>query len=534
MPPPPDPPSIRFSDFSPGIRDNPGADYPPGTATNTNTTRCISNPGGALVPMPRRSTIIPGKDWLSGNPAGGSYMISGMFATGPVTPLTGTFSGAAAELFLASEYINGGNRNFNLERIRYDESPLVRETIKNVSLADATADTSGWGITWGVTRSNKAAPTTPPAVPIVVVAWAPARGGTSANWFVLTLPDDATPTSSTPYVLPAVAAQPLIAVHQGRIVIYEVTAYGHGANTAWSTSEDVQFTDPFNPSIRSAFENFVPENPNGYAFMSAMSANELFALKRNGGVVITGDLADPLVTNLPMVPGTTEQQRPAYSIQGLVYGSRYSGVWVWAHSDGAQHLSQYMNPDFWFITPDPILIGCRYQFDSLERWVLVPNNWIYNTDTNAWWRLDDTSYATVRYFSRFDTFIYGAVTTYTHSALNAIYTWDLTVKSRAYTWQSQPVWAVLDRVLEVREIVLEAQGQGTVTVTTFGRTGTAVNSAITLANTGYPERIRVNHTNKCFGLQVKIAADSGSDSIDAPTVFAVDVLYRKQEHLAVA
>lgn len=522
---------IRFSDFTPGIRDNPGAGYPTGTATRDNTMRCIALPGGGLTPLPRRSTIYQGNDFLGANPAGGGYAVSGMFVTGGVSPLVGTFSGQHAEMFLASEYMNGGNRNFNFERLRLDETPVVRETIKNVVYGDPTADISGWGITWGVTRSNKATPLDP-GVPVVVFAWAPVRVVAPGGFFVATFPDDATPTLNTPYVLPVVDAEPQICVHQGRIIIHQVTAYSHGAQTAWQTSENVRYTDVYNPSIVSAIFNYVPENPNGYAFMASMSANELFALKRSGAVVITGDLVDPLVTNLPMVPGSRDSHRPAHTPLGLVYGSRDSGIWVWAHSDGAQHLSPYMTPDFWNIT-EIAMLGAIYQFEGCERWILAPNNWLYSIDTQSWWRLDDPAYATIRFFSRFDNVIYGAITSYTHTNKNAVFSWLLDAKSSAWSWQSQPVWSTLDRVVEVREIELEAKGQGTVTVTSYGPTGTPITSSFTLANTGYPERLRANHTNKVQGLQIKITADSGNTSIDAPTVYAVSVLHRDQEHLAV-
>lgn len=523
---------IQFRDFSPGIRQNPGAQYPTGTAASA--SRCISLPGGGLTGLPRRSTIYAGNDFLGANPASGYYLVTGLFVVSPILTngAPNPYSGNPTQLFLGVEWQDGTNHQFRLERLRIDENPMTRQTIETTSFADTTVVPAGWGLSWGLSRANRGA-TTSPGIPVLYYAWAP-TDPTKNTWFLAQYPNDSTPTSDTPYHIgnPTITAEPIIAVHQGRVIISEVSSYGFGSVSSFGTSENIRFTDVYNPTVISAIENFVPENPTGYSAIFSMSANELFLLKQQGGVVVTGDVADPLVTNLPMVVGAEDIQRPTPSVMGLIYGSRWSGLWAWNHGDGSTHLSPYMNQDFWTITASEVLLGQRYQFATVDNWVMIPNNYLFDCDSQSFWQLDDTSYAQVRFWGRSQRFIYGAISSYTHGSLNTIFMWDLALKSSSYTWTSQPVWAALDAVLETREVVVEAQGQGTVQISARDKAGTLVGPVtLTLANTGYPERLRQNFTGKLAGLALTITADSGNTGINAPDVFGVDVLVRSQEHL---
>ncbi len=157
-------PPISITDFSPGIMDEPSTSYPPGAATRANTFRCISSQSGALEPMFKLVTFYNGVDWNDGAPeGGGSYVVDGFFAAGPLIPTSVDVvpSDRPHELWLGVEYTTDTDRVHNLERLLVDEQPFTRETIKTVTTGDTTQALNGWGMTFGATRANQDDPNAP-------------------------------------------------------------------------------------------------------------------------------------------------------------------------------------------------------------------------------------------------------------------------------------------------------------------------------------------------------------------------------------
>lgn len=520
VPGPADLPPIVFQDFRPGIADDPGVSYPPEQAARTNTFRCISNRAGALTPAPRRTTTLLGTHFEGSSPSvSPGYLITGLYAAGPTQTVGGTAStsGFTHELWIATEYLTGTNRKFKLQRRRQFESPITSDLIKDISRADVTAALIAWGVTFGTSRSNKAAPTVP-GIPIVVAGWGSIAN--TADSFVTVFPDDATPTVNTPYDVET-GNQVLITTHQGRIVIRRQSAYRHGVASGWNPTEDLRWTNVFNPGVLSTLTNFVPENPDGYSIMAPMSANELFALKSSFGVVFQGDLDNPIVINLPMVPGTYIGQSGVVTCIGLLYGNPQSGVWAWSHGDSAKLLSPRLNPTFWQL-PGGYYIAQQYQWATISDLVFISNNWVLDTNTGSWWRLEDDTILQTRFLTTDWTkqYVYGSVTSYTNESDTIAYMWDNTLGAVSYSWQSQPIWQSIDRTLIIRELELIAQGQGSVTLTCTGADGATQSEVINLKNTGYPERFRRTFAIQGQYLQLRIEANSGSASVDAPTVFS--------------
>lgn len=524
---------LAIDDFTPGIYDLPGTNYPPGTAQRTNTYRCISFPGGCLGPGPRRVTTYPGTDFIPGDPSIGGKYYADIFTAGPIVPTAGAASNRLHNLWIGTEYITGGNRILKIERIRLDESPTpTRDVIKTVTSASAATSLKVWGVSWGITRTNRTTPLDP-TVPVVVWAWGNVDDITTGAHASM-LPDDTTPTSNTPYDVPGMAGiAALLTCHQGRLVFRCVTGYGHGANSTFTTTEDLRYTDVFDPSVLSDIFNVVPEIPNGYPAGVAMSANELFLLKETGGVVLSGDIADPTVTNLPMVPGVTDGQTGARTPLGFMYGNRYSGVWAWAHGDGAKHLSPQLLPDFWTLADfiaEPFLVN-RYSWESSDNLVFLSNTWMLNTDTGGWWRLDDASTYPVRHFSRQRNWLYGSRDYYTAAATDLVYSWDLNLNANDFSWQSQPLWRTLDRLIEIREVGLRIKGAGTVAITLTAQDGTA--KTITFTCTGsVPKLYRQNIALQGEGFTVKIVSTSTGSTVDAPIIYPIQIGYQEISHLA--
>lgn len=527
-------PLIRFSDFTPGISDVPGVNYRPEQAMRTNTYRCIANRTGALTPLPRQDTAYAGIDYESANPDAGYYLINGFYvppytvvpetSTDPVDP-----DGRFHPIFLSVSYVKGGNFKEKVELFRFWDNPHTNTTVKSTSDAAGTnTGAQGFGATFGLTRANQTTPTSP-GVPVVVVAWgnlAPARA------FVSIFPSDLAPTVDGVFDVTTAISLPIATVHQGRIVISEVTNYGFGAQGVGATSENLQWTDVGNPGALNIVQSFVPENPNGYAVLHAMSANELFGLKQTGATLMVGDLNSPTVSNLPMVPGTIIVQTATPSPLGLIYGSEQSGVWVWQHGDSSTLLSPNLLPNFWMVATE-LLAGNRYHFECWDDWIIVPNNWVFDTLTKSWWRLENEATFQITKYGRYDKFLYGAKRTYTHAALTAFYSWRKDLGAASYSWQSQPIWETIDRVFKVREIELVAKGQGTVIATLTASDNSTQSHTFTLANTGFPERFRTNFALQGRYLQLRLVADSGSASVDAPTVFEVMLHPEERARMAV-
>lgn len=510
---------IVFADFRPGIADDPGMTYPPEQASRTNTFRCIANRAGALTPAPRRTSTLTGTHFENADPSNGYYVISGLYSAGPVQTVGGTPStpGYTHELWASFEYLFGGNRLFKLQRRRMFETPVTSDLIKNISRADASTSFLAWGVTFGTSRSNKAASTVP-GIPIVVAGWGSIAN--TADSFVTIFPNDVDATLNNAFDVET-GNQVLIATHQGRIVIRRQSAYRHGVAAGWNPTEDLRWTNVFNPGVLSTLTNFVPENPDGYSLMCAMSANELFALKASFGVVFQGDLDNPIVINLPMVPGTYIGQSGVVTSIGLLYGNPQSGVWAWTHGDSAKLLSPRLDPTFWQL-PEALYIAQQYQWATISDLVFLSNNWILDTNTGGWWRLEDDTVLQTRFLTTDWTkqYLYGSVTHYTNSSDTIAYEWDQTLGAVSYSWQSQPIWQSIDRNLTIRELELIAKGQGSVTLTCTGYDGAVQSEVINLKNTGFPEKFRRTFSIQGQYLQLRIEANSGSASVNAPTVFS--------------
>lgn len=528
---------IPFKDFSPGIADNPGINYGAETATAANTYRCIANRAGALVPLPYRFNPIP-FPLDEPSPVEGHLAVIGLYlppigvvsTTSPNQDLNPTH-----ELHMGTEWLAEGQRHMRWRRIRrFEGTGGVDEILKSVNRTDAATHYIPLGMGWATTRSNRAAPTTA-GHPIVVASYGDPSGG-----FLSSFPDDQNLTSNTPYDAFTNPFILNIACHQGRTVAEFASSDGRGVNAITFTGENLHWskvntfgdwtpnTDPA-VAIHAFPQVFVEENPSGYGFLAPMSANELFMVKIRGGLYVSGDLDNPNVVSLPMVVGTETSQRAAVTEIGVVYGNATSGIWVWPHGDTSQLLSPKMNPEFWLVggllsdmLQGNIWGGVHYALDRCDEWVLVPNNWIFDTIVKSWWRLEDPAITQIRYFTAMSRFIYGSPGFYTNDTAqtHALHFWRRDVKATSYSWQSQPIWQSVADIVNVDTVELITEGQGTVTLTLTALNGDNRTIVITLANCGFPERFREAFAMQGTYLQLRVQVDSMSIA-PAPTVYSV-------------
>lgn len=526
---------LTLDDFKPGIADRPAKAYPPGQATRENTYRCHSTASGGLEPLYQVDTVYGGNDYAATS-VDGLFYIVGLYAAGPVISLATETTDHAHELLVATEWLDGSYRNMGVDRWRVyeDTGPLVKETVDvigsgsgRVRVPDASTTFAGWGMTFGSTRQNQTTPATV-GKPVVAMAWSSLAAANSGG-FVGIFPNDTAPTVSGIYRINGSTFNDrhlLVTCHQGRLVIREETTYSHGATTSWATTEDLFYTDVNDPDSANGPFQFVPEQPDGYSVLVPMSADELFMLKQSGGVMLAGSLADPTIVNLPMVAGAGTGGVACRL--GVIYGSTQTGLWVWPHGDTSNHLSPQMFPDFYLLDAEP-LVGQRYQWEQMENMVFLSNNFIYDTDTQAFWRLEDPDVIQTRFMTRRLNWLYGSKTSFSTAEADAVWSWDVTTPATAYSWQSQPLWSTIDRRMDMREITGRFTGTGNVIVRLTTASGEHTEASFDVDGT-VPVLQRRTISLQGTAIQVRIISDGGFGGV-APTVDELNFASHPAAHI---
>lgn len=290
-------------------------------------------------------------------------------------------------------------------------------------------------------------------------------------------------------------------VHQGRIVFTvqsrngEATSQGLGTY-AYSTPGDnichFAANDLYSEPTTNQYR-FMPENPGPIGVMASMNANELIAIKhQGGGGLLRGDVSKPQFVSLPGLPSIQGATNiPAVTSMGLVFGTR-DGVFVWQGSEGAESISQQLDGWFWQPEGTPGLedgflyaeYPHRGKFNVSGYFVYAPNNWVYDMRTGGWFRLNPTT-QTVTVDETDTTYnvgyrnyevsttgrVYAVKPLITESDLTVAHLYDRDVPTSVYRWRSQPIARTIARRVDVREVVAVLQGQGTVTITVIGING---------------------------------------------------------------
>lgn len=544
---------IQIKDFRPGISDNPGANYPPGSAQRDLTYSCIANRAGALVPLPQ-GQVVSGD--VPPNEADVAAVVGLYLPPIPAISTTGTPNlFPRHELIVGSEIVFQGTRYHRLSRYRMDVPGHPRDIIENRVYSGTNppaADTLGGfnpnGMTFGSTRSKRHQDpdNIVPGVPVVMSRWS---AGPFAG-YVSEFPDDLNTGSATTYHIYTDNAWVIgLCCHQQRVIVEFLAVNNHGPNDQAITGENLRWSSIADVSI----ENFTPtdqvfvsENPSGYSFLYSMSANELFGVKQaSGGMYASGGLNSASVVSLPLVTGSDIQQTPVASSAGLIYGSRSSGVWAWSHGDTSQLISPQMEPLFWTLEEPATgtdgqddFGGVAYQFARSDDWVLCPNNFLYDTTLQSWWRLDNPAAGLqYRYMTANFRFIYGACSWFKHFGTpvpgvlpNPIFFYDRNNLVGDMSWQSHPLWETVDTLVDMREIAVRVKGHGQVTIELRGES-TPSNVPITVTtpvfNTTVPVLIRmpIRIQDSNIAVRIRSFAVSGAVPFDAPTVYECNVAY---------
>lgn len=517
---------FSINDFRPGIVENLSGQYPPGTADPSGTFRCGADAtSGTLIPLRGQYTftiqwevddIDPG---LPGNIDSDEIRLIGLKAVGPIYETTNLSTGVDqnnTEIFVAIEWWDT-TTSMNLEVWRFRRHYGTTPTWQQVwSFTDTTqtyaATTRPRTFTFGIGRSNNADPNVSGPT---AVWWV---GDRHARFFpddtntdavgTVALPGDSTSAVNTPtqIVFPSAAVG-----HQGRVVIMPLTIVPFGSATNTFVHNESMYWTAFNDFRTHGITperwgdiTVGAENPTGYGALASLSADELFLVKRGGGaVMIAGAVAgvgptSPTTRTLPYVRSTGLSYNTGTPCAlGFVYPVDGDGVWMWQGGDFSQKISKQFNDgDFWRV-PATNSQGADVDYGwpatqcaAARSYVLLPNNWLFDTDLGTWWRVEDPDvWAMHRWTaSERERHLYGTRSGLLNTADGLVREYDLTAAACHYSWKSQPMAHTIDKVIAIREIVVVASGVGEVTIQcgsgteVAGATRTiAVNSTVPVA-----------------------------------------------------
>jgi hypothetical protein len=244
---------------------------------------------------------------------------------------------------------------------------------------------------------------------------------------------------------------------------------------------------------------------------------------------------------------------------GVVYGSR-TGVYVWNGGQNSHHISPQIEGAFWYAqqdyqdsTPTDVCGG----FEWWHPFIVTPNNYLFDTRNNSWWRLDNpaTRYPWMDYcVSANRGSLFAIPIKYDASHLVAFNYFDRGVLASSYSWQSQPI---IDTVLQqhsFKELILVATPQSanehtctvTVTLTGIREDGTTqdpIEVVFEFTNTNtqgednmatYPTLIRKTISPNFVAkyVQVRIEADSNVSTIAAPKIHRLQMVVADRQTVA--
>lgn len=315
-------------------------------------------------------------------------------------------------------------------------------------------------------------------------------------------PNPVTNAYPEPIIGPQSTKCELLVGHNGRLLscfgnrgpLGPVVAFG--GDRIWYTSHPgfMLFTGTVDVPDYAGQFIAIPENSSGFGSVAALNAQDLLIVNNyGGGAVVSGQLNSPTINQLPSLHATYGLSCQGVNTPiGYIYGGRF-GVYSF---DGSKtdSISPQLTGAFWdhiasSIDPASGLSsslththrGNRGRFGWWDPYVLVPNNYLYDTRTKGWWRLELPT-DTLEPYSAYDT---SAGNSETSGQLYAM-PWRKTILSDvtydryshysladSYSWQSQPLYESRDRTLTCHQITfaaLPAPGstESTITLTLTG------------------------------------------------------------------
>jgi hypothetical protein len=383
-----------------------------------------------------------------------------------------------------------------------------------------------------------------------VAAWAVPKGGGANAARMFCFPDRSTPGTDsvkelTPSYIPA-----LLCCHQGRVAGWTShsaatgDAFGTNAIQALNANDIIYFGVLDAQTDSETYWNRpIEENQSGVRVAASTNASEMLVIKAaNGGALIRGDLDNPQVVRLPGLHSTGDMYNQGVSTPaGFFYGGD-TGVYRWTGGDVTEHVSNQIDKrSFWDgRTADGVLRnGFVGQFGFSNPWVLVPNNFMFDTRFNSWWKLDDNTVDATRYFSYHESVTgnFYAVRGYIDSTETVVAReFDPSTGASSYSWLSQPIIPMPTNTVDVRAVVLVVEGTGTVQIVVtpsftddLALTSSAI-SVDTSGNSNLPRTLNFDVSIRTEAISVRIIS-TGSGGGRAPSVHSMRIGWSPSAHV---
>lgn len=276
--------------------------------------------------------------------------------------------------------------------------------------------------------------------------------------------------------------------------------------------------------------------------------NDLVLVPTQGeGSIVRGSLEDPTVIRSgTVIPTGGVTCQAAQTPSGVVYGTT-QGVVLW-DGQGAKDISPQLDGWFWDCgaASETHRDGYRSKahasmgrFTYSAPFVYAPNNWVMDLRTGAWTRLrdpiDENPYPYMHYVTNHQGDVYAVRGCYDGTVTGDD---DLTEESyfmdcyssdeRTWRWQwvSQPMQSTITRAMKVSEIVIVAQGQGTIQIFLSGSDIDEEMTQFDFDSTRHPVRIARSVNIDTTDLVVRIDARGRGTSeataiSEAPTLHSI-------------
>ncbi len=585
-----------------------------GAATVDGTYRCCADKQGALVPLPARTTQVTQTQIPEGNAVAtanyptelkGAYLMDALI-TAPTA--TSTFWGVTAnredDYFIqtmwqfAYDSAAASRRHYILGRRHriedgvvsgvaadwlFEEGEIVLNNIptwhllsgnigmhRATSSASITSNSLNPGMFFAARRLRTARLAAIPAAALPYTTFdtdvstnfpTGVIAATQVDGFVGTYPDPATPGVASTYVydLPQFPAWGIS--HQGRVVVVcrQATTFGFGSIRH---TRDTIFYTPVNDfkglSGAVAFvTEFGEENVTGIGTMASLNGSQLFIVKHDGGAyLVQGDLAAPTVSRLPYVESTHGITSQCVSTPiGVVYGTR-NGVFVWNGGDRSEKLSNQIDGFFW----DHAALGEQYEanrgrFGYWHPFVCVPNNYVFNTESQSWWRLEtpdampqiNTAVLSGSAYSNrgvtYNVYATGSSNNFLYAfpykidsvQNDMVHLYKPEVLASSYSWKSHPLLETRDRIRAFSELKLAASpGENTalctvtVTLTGIDADGDALTPVVTVftftgTGTGNPVVLVKDLVTNFNAMYVQVRIEASAAAGAAPKIMGLSI-----------
>lgn len=528
---------LEINDFRPGIQQRVvGSNkqgLPVGSCRDT-TYGCCAAPNGALIPMAKRVdsyTPTPPGDFA--NVQANLYYVNGFHVTGPITGAP-VASGSQSEFHIGWEWYSTSapnpHREYRWERHQIFANPvLIDSIVSHTGGASPTADAVR-GTFFEDVRMDDVDPLNP-GTPLVAAAWY--EEGGAGDKFVSVYPTPVAPATDAVLDISTTLPCDIIAAHQGRLIMFEQRGWSHGSPGSWISNEQIWYTDINLPTIdNTVADTFATDRMTGIGAVKGVSANEILMVKfQGGGFTVSGDFSNPTVIRLPgVMPTYGATIIPVYTSLGLVYGVLAGGVYAWGGGSDSQLLSDALEDGFWQISTLAPWINYHGKFELWRDWIVCPNSWVYDTKTGGWWRLKDSTLSRqfFHYGVDYTGTLYAVPDRFVQGDTVLVSAYSMATKETSYSWASNFLPGIVSpgRGATIREVVVEAVGTGTVTITI--QSG---DSAVTTQPTAHsfsqtnPDVVRKSCSVNVDGNVGIVAAVAGSMGGVAPTVLSIKLGY---------